>query len=372
MLLLAGASNVSAQPDDDIEYKTEKRIFLWDVTVSMVGATANEPGCVPATPRTKVPKYDYYKSDRESKWNYHPSLDIFDVTRDKLLTLIDDINDEQTEILVIPYTEELQTPLWVPSATKENKESIKKMVMSWDNLRPGATYTGACLNGVIKNYFNPNKINQVVLLTDGKPSTSDDQQLLFRILGEWDCNKVKSEYENNRLVYVMLTQAADIAFPSLVPDGGVQKLSYGESITEFLSFKIANPNQKIYLNELASERKLNSRVDFLVNCKAYNGRFNDADLILSVDCAPNPYVSVVDKKVKVEDDGTFIVTLSLAGQDRQFYSDAFADQGGVGTVELTCEVASSKRNATMEGSDIIEVNLVAKPEPRVTLSLSTK
>ena len=378
MLLLAGASNVSAQPDDDIEYKTEKRIFLWDVTISMVGATQhqshiNDNGIRVDNVKNHSRVSPDYRYNEVPYVNYNSDADIFDATREKLLELIENIDDERTEILVVPYTDGVQAPMWVPSATNANKAALKKMVMSWNNLKQGRTYTGQSLRYVIDNYFDANKINRVVLLTDGEPHESD-RPILMAELAQWDCrNKEEKRYYNNRLVYVMLNKEAEAMKPYLDHERGTDGITSDEDPTKYLSFRIGNRSFSLHLNELSESGAL-SRWEGVVNCKPSQSNFIGAGVKMRVECEENPYIFLEEKIVSVDDEGQFVVKVCFKEEDRQFYSEELGPQGGVGKVYMTCSVFSTENgvNATLEGIDKIEVNLVARPEPRVTLSLSTK
>ena len=371
-MLLMAAPNAAALQDPD--YMSERRIFLWDVTVSMVGATtheyhtnesgervANELGYT----RTN-PSYNY----DENMLIYHNSDgDIFDATRDKLIELIYDLDEETvSEILVFPYTEDISEPFWVHSATKKDKDALKEMIMSWSNLKSARTYTGHCLDKVIKGYFAKDKINRVVLLTDGAPHPTDEP-LLTKILAEWDCNKDETRYADNRLVYVMLNKEAEKMKSKLDPDRGTTPIGKDDNIADFLSFKMIDPVMTVYMNELSSDDVLPLEVEGAISCKATQSRFGKVGVTCVLECEENPYVYLVDDVVELSEEGKLALRVAFKENSRRFYSNAF--ENGEAKINLTCKVASSCRNVTMENRTI-EVKLIARPEPRVTLSFKAK
>jgi len=190
------------QPQNDFA-KKERRIFLWDVTISMVGATQNAQ--YPKGTKRSKPSFDYTKSNFP---NYNKEKDIFDSTRETLLKLIDDIKTESTEIIVIPFRNDIVCS-FEALATAEGKAKLRKDIMDWDDLKEGGTYTGTCLRKTIDKYFSEDRKNQIVLLTDGEPdSKRGEDDILLDILRNWK-GKQETKSKGNRLIYVMLTNEAD-------------------------------------------------------------------------------------------------------------------------------------------------------------------
>ena len=75
------ATTVSSPSEDQEEaFKKERRIFLWDVTISMVGATRD--ASFPKGTKRSKPSFDYAKSGFPY---YNASKDIFDKTRETLI-----------------------------------------------------------------------------------------------------------------------------------------------------------------------------------------------------------------------------------------------------------------------------------------------
>ena len=254
LLLLANTPALSAQNEgevDDSRFLPEKRIFLWDVTISMVGANNDDkgkPGWVEGRDPRHNPDYDYSSDNL----GYYPLEDIFDDTRAELLKLIDDIPEGDYEIEVITYTTDLLGSCKVGSSSAKDKEIIKNWVKTNPmSLESGATFTGTCLEKVIDNHFEKGKINRVILLTDGYPDTryDDERKKLTSLISEWDKGKKDTKYHNNRLVYVMLTEEAEKneEFNKTIygkgSGSGVEVIKSGESIAERLNFSLTGLSQ---------------------------------------------------------------------------------------------------------------------------------
>ena len=363
-LLILNVGTAGAQSTRNLK---ERRIFLWDVTISMVGATNTSPDRVAATPRVN-PKFDY------AGFMYDSNRDIFDHTRQELLNMIDDIKSEECEIVVVPYTKDIQEPFWVKSATAADKERIKKMVMGWDNLKPGGTYTGTCLQKVITQYFSADRANRVVLLTDGRP---DDGEILYRILREWDHTNPETRYHNSRLVYVMLTeQAVDQNAKEIIEEGdgdSTTLIEPGESLSERLVFNLSDNLLSLYLSDYSDDGFVAAGGNFEIGCNHIMGPDSRlGEVICKFSCEDNPLISIAPTAVKLDENGKFIVPFTFKGKDREYYFNELHATGLVGNVLLSCKLDSSCKDIAIEGSNEVLVEVVVKPEPRVVISLSKK
>lgn len=368
LLLFAYSISAFAQGHKDPNFMSERRIFLWDVTISMVGATNEASDRVAATPRKQTPKFDY------SGWMYSKSRDIFDVTRDKLCTLIDSIAELDCEIVVVPYTTDIQPAFHVPTSSPEDKARIKKMIMEWDNLKAGGTYTGICLEKVMRTYFTRDKINRVVLLTDGRPSPQDGNKL-YEIVDAWDLTKKNTAYENNRLVYVMLNdEAADERIVNIIEgqdgDKGTDCLRPGQDIAQYVSFRLSNTDIKVYINEYVEDGYLAAGGVLEVGTKATSSCGVEG-IKCRFTCAENGYMTVSGAPIAPNENGTYIVPFTFVGQDRDYYRSALV--GGTDAVMMQCEVLPTENKIVkLEGTNKINVELIVKDEPRATISLIKK
>jgi hypothetical protein len=158
--------------------KSERRIYLWDVTRSMNG---------------KMGVNGKEVDDPEG-------VNIYADVVNFLEREINSIIDENTELVVMPFkTDILDT--WSEKATESGKKSMISKIRNYDNtglsgtniVRP-ITYTQ---NNVIKN----DKRNLLFLLTDGR-QTGGNADLLPLIRNWEQYAKINDAYA----VYVMLTQ----------------------------------------------------------------------------------------------------------------------------------------------------------------------
>ncbi|MDR0939294.1 MAG: hypothetical protein LBN29_08085 [Mediterranea sp.] len=167
-LLLAACVCALAQP------QLQRRIYLWDVTLSMKAYQGRTP-------------------------------DIYDDVVNFLVKEIDGITDESTEIVVLPFqTCVLET--WEATATPEGKKRLIKHITDYDNNVPTETNIAGPIQDVQKRFIRPDKYNVLILLTDGGQSDSfGGKASLLKLLERW------GGYANENYaycLYVMLTEKA--------------------------------------------------------------------------------------------------------------------------------------------------------------------
>lgn len=185
-----------AQNENSI--KKERRIYLWDVTLSMKG------------PR--------YGGDR----------DIWDEVKNKLIKTIDDITDPDTEIILLPFQHKIIDNKTV-IATSNGKNEIKTYIKAFDlpKLWCGDAATGhQAMNGekgtttmtklyapireCVDKYVDNKKTNILIIMTDGLSDFQEDALSFANLLdNEWcDLSKANDIYA----FYFMLTPQAIIKF----------------------------------------------------------------------------------------------------------------------------------------------------------------
>lgn len=379
LLLLGSAGAAAAQNTRNLK---ERWIFLWDVTISMVGidSHSDKPGWEDRRTIRQNPYWDYVKDCGPSKninpnveYGYIQEQDVFDDTRARLLSLIDDIADEESEIMVFPYTKEIDSPFIVNSASSGDKERIKGMIMSWDNLDHGGTFTGKCLQKVINQYFAKDRINRVIILTDGCPSTTEDEAKLLGILREWDVNDPKTEYYRNRLIYVMLTDEAVEDTLSFDPIKGTSCLLPGEDIDQLLTVSLSDYLIPVHVSEFAKDGFLEAGGNLVLGCERQMGDVKKmSEVRCRFICEENPLISVSSATVKLDESGKFVIPFTFKGNDREYYLNELSASGLTGRVALKCEIDPSCKDIVLEGSDEITVEVIVKPEPRAIISLTKK
>lgn len=361
MLLLGGMFQASAQENTT---KKERRIYLWDVTISMVGATDN-PSFPKANPSAGVgnPIYSY----DEGKPNYKEKEDIFDPTREALINSIKAIEDEDCQIVVLPYDREIRTVFEVSTASIKDKETIIQQVESWSKLRSAGTFTGKCLREVIDNYFKKDRLNRVILLTDGNCSTDADEKVLLDIVREWDQSNVHSKYVDNRLVYVMLTSAVNdvdvlTEFEKKDEDSGVTTVESLEDLANYVSFSLSNLSHEKVVEQNLSE------FNIIVDCNVV-AAFGNPDKIRCVFETSDPMI-VVDPAPIAPADGKFIIPVKFAYGSREAYRQELGNK--VHSAVIKCSVAPECEDVVLEGNDKIIVDLSINAQPKAVVRISRK
>jgi hypothetical protein len=161
-------------------FKKEKRIYLLDITKSMFGLAG--------TPN------------------------IFDEVRNALYEGIENIDNPETLITIIPFQgTDTNTQKWTFTLNDGAFKDIKKIINSYTIVTvPGhnTDIYSALKKG--QDVIDPNRLNYIYLLTDGGqspkgPSVKFDNKDLINLLNEW-CVWAKGKDSN--LFYVLLTDAA--------------------------------------------------------------------------------------------------------------------------------------------------------------------
>lgn len=192
-VLVLHLAGVSAQ----VENKTVRRTYLWDVTLSMQGKAAGCP-------------------------------DIWDVVKQALVDEIRQVNDERTEIVIIPFQHRaIEEDMQRSMATPEGKQCLIQFVNNYkiprlwsgsasaghelaygSNAKNATTMTKlyAPLRFCLDKVLTKDKVNVLELMTDGRSDFEDDDVAFKRLLlGEW-CD-IASERDIYTF-YVMLAPMA--------------------------------------------------------------------------------------------------------------------------------------------------------------------
>lgn len=150
---------------------SEKRIYLLDVTKSMIGrGSVNSPN-------------------------------IFEEVKHSLQEAVDEIADPKTEVVVVPFTDKPFQD--VIHGTIANKDSLIYQIGKLD-VKPGNTNVAdAWTKGI--EYLDSTKVNYMFLLTDGLHNTGPNKKVLYDRLREWD-TLCRGKYYFS--FYVMLTSNA--------------------------------------------------------------------------------------------------------------------------------------------------------------------
>lgn len=168
MMSLLLSCILSAQP------MKEKRIYLVDVTASMVGEGKNSDGVM--------------------------NEDIFGKVKESLAATLDHIEDKSTEIVIVPYTKKPKDAI---VGTIAQKDSLISLVNGLSTFRENTNIADAWSEGV--TYIDTTKINYMFLLTDGRHNTGPSEKELYKRLSDWG---EQSQGHAQYAFYVMLTSNA--------------------------------------------------------------------------------------------------------------------------------------------------------------------
>ena len=150
--------------------KPQRRIYLWDVTLSMKG--------------------------------FGGAPNIYDSVVDFIKREINSITDENTEIVVLPFQTRVLEQ-WVVYATESGKKEIINKITSYYNNNVTSTDIVTPMKETQQKYITKDKRNLLFLLTDGKQSGGNNELLsIIRNWGEY------AKINNDHAVYVMLTDSA--------------------------------------------------------------------------------------------------------------------------------------------------------------------
>lgn len=158
--------------------KDVRQTYLWDVTLSMQGKAPGAP-------------------------------DIWEPVKDALISDIQQISDDRTEIVVIPFQHKALEE-WREAATAAGKASLVAKIKGYKiplhNFN-GRMTTMTCLyeplQYVADNVFSPDKVDILKLMTDGIPDEHEKEY--EQLLGRW-CQIAKQKDAFG--FYIMLTDQA--------------------------------------------------------------------------------------------------------------------------------------------------------------------
>lgn len=164
----------------------ERRIYLWDVTLSMSG--------------------------------FNGAPDIYDDVVRFLIRDISSLTDERTEIIVAPFQEAILES-WTVKADEQGKRDIIDRIRSYRNTLETRTDIVTSVNQVKERFIDNDHNNMLILLTDGlqsndrrDPATGElikffggQKRLHEEVVDTW---QTYGKLNNAYLLYVMLTSKA--------------------------------------------------------------------------------------------------------------------------------------------------------------------
>lgn len=360
----AMATAVPAPQDEEhVEaFKKERRIYLWDVTISMVGAT-KDATCPKASKRT-APDYAY----NQGFPNYNSKKDIFNDTRAKLIKMIYETQVESTEIIVLPFRNGIVGEI-KGDASVEGKAKLKKAIMEWNDLQAGGTFTATCLKEAVNKFFTKDKINRIFLLTDGEPSNDENAKLLA-YLRNWKGVK-ETKGTSSYLVYVMLTDEAfnqDLVDISNGSDGDILVTEEFEnpvwiSINKYTSIHVRD----FFDGKISSDGKGYIEIPY----SYVQGNTIPQNSIFRCVVEENDYLKIDSSIAVTLSDGIFKIPFQLVTSFEECLANLLQDSNFKIKARLVKDSASNK-NIDITGGNVFEIALVVKSEPRVKISWTIK
>ena len=232
-------TNIDAQP-----VLKEKRIYLVDVTASMVGR-----GSV-STP------------------------DIFNTVKESLSETINAIEDNNTEIEIITFTNK---PSDLIDITIEHKDSLLNAINNLSVKHGDTNIADAWARGL--ESIDSTKVNYMFLLTDGLHNCGPKKDVLYNRLTEWGANM---DGTNNFAFYVMLTpNAKELELCGIIENEPNMWLIESMDINASLIKTASHISKNIYSNSKAS-------IQFSSN----NKNVKLEDLQVSLELEDNPYYQI--------------------------------------------------------------------------------
>lgn len=231
-------------------FKNERRIYLWDVTLSMKGFKKKTP-------------------------------DIYDKVIAALEKDINAILDEQTEIWVLPFQTKILDK-WHVKANNKGKAEIIEKIRSAEYQNITKTNITIPMREVMNTLIKPDKRNVLILLTDGEQN-DDNYPLnsLLDVIYKW-CDF--AEKNDAYAFYVMLTQFAKNKKLIEAIDGVCRM--YKSEGTDFNFVELLPQDNLKYNIKDDAGKRLKVRVD----CKKKT--IIPEDLKIFCYCNPNPYVEI--------------------------------------------------------------------------------
>ena len=226
---------------------SEKRIYLLDVTKSMIGrGSVNTPN-------------------------------IFDEVKKSLEDAVDDISDSRTEIVIIPFTDKPASNEEVVQGTIAQKDTLRMQIESL-NVKSGNTNLADAWSKGIE-YLDSTKVNYMFLLTDGLHNSGPDKEVLYERLRAWDtiCD---GKYFFS--FYVMLTTNAI--------EQEIQQIT--QNTKQMWSIESLNINAALIKSSLVQRFNIFEDKTIGVEFSSNNPKVFLEDLNVQFDIEDNPYYSI--------------------------------------------------------------------------------
>lgn len=308
--------------------KSERRIYLWDVTLSMKGYQKETP-------------------------------DIYDKIVNFLEKEINSISDENTEIVVCPFQETI-LKTWKAKASEAGKKTIIDNIKSYNNQIITGTNIVVPIKFAQSNLIKPDKHNLLILLTDGKQTGGNAS--LLQLISKWE------NYANINdafALYVMLTnQAIDHDIINTIEGTGNIEVVTEPGQMEILDLQPSNPIKVNLKDNIENDKTATISFNFKkgitlpsnINIKVYSN-----NNILTINQTSN----IKDSKI------LFAINYN---NDYNTLRKQLAE-----TTKIPLKISISNKDQLKKGGKIIYLTkeeiileLINKPEKTLTISLKKK
>lgn len=248
--------------------KTTRKIYLWDVTLSMKGYKNGE----------------FHTQDK--------TLNIYDKVVEWLLKDINSVNNPSTEIIVLPFQEKILDTIRVNEVSNETKKYLAEKIKGFYNDEVTRTNISVPLTEAYNKYAKHNRYNDFVILTDGGQNTAGGNEALNRALDRF--RKTDSISPESFLYYVLLTDKAKLD-TDIAPGKNIMIIDPSQSTRDKLTISI--PNIISYkLDENKSELEISLNAERIIPEGVKMRIFAES---LEYNIYIDEVVNVVENKVKV-------------------------------------------------------------------------
>lgn len=227
-----------------INYLPEKRIYLLDVTGSM-----------------------------EGRGNF-PSPNIFSEVKSKLATTISEITNENTEIVIIPFTDHCFEPI---IGTTNEKDSIIHAIDKLET-KQGNTNIADAWNRCVSE-IDSTRTNYLFLLTDGLHNSGPSKETLYKSLQNWGKTSAGNYYF---AYYVMLTSNAI--------DEEIRHIA--DTTNQMWKIESMDVNASFINTSISIKRNINSKKTVRIDFTSNNENIFSQELPFTIMPEDNPFYSV--------------------------------------------------------------------------------
>lgn len=312
------------------QFSKERRVYLWDVTLSMKGY------------KNKTP-------------------DIWDKVVKSLCENINSVMDESTEIIILPYQERI-LERWVYKATKQNKEILIRKIQNYNNDKVTNTNIYTPFKDVVDSYLKEqdNVRNVIFLLTDGQHNVHNPSvQDFYDYIRNW-CTIATSK--NAYAFYITLTEfARDKVLSEVIANTcNIKEIPYTDTINfvELSAAKFVKYNIKEDKNKLVT-LKLNLPTDVANIPK---------DIKIRVRSNNNSYVTVDETCIMKNNEILFTVKHLM--DDHSMKELLPSNRNTEVSLSLSIDPESQRKYPlVLLTSDKTELELVNKPEKTLKINI---